>query len=351
MSINQRKKLIRSLELQLDVRLLAFVLGDRQGLETRVAPDVLPLASEHLARIGTVPRLALLLYTTGGDSLAAESLVNLLRQYCDKLLVLVPFRALSCGTLIALGGDEIIMGRHGLLSPIDPSVSSPFNPQAAGVQSGGPVQLLPVSVEDMIGFLDLARDEVKLESEESRLQVLKMLADRVHPLALGAVFRAREQNSSLAMQLMRTHVADEEAIQRIVNHLTRKLPSHGYLIGRKGARELGLPIPNLSPEVENLLWALYREYADSLKLTQPYSADSELGQVERVSVVQERAILESLHGNALLQHRYVTCKDIARVKAPVPGLPVPVDQVVERIVYQGWQEATDGEVLDEKPRQ
>jgi ClpP class serine protease len=36
-------------------------------------------------------------------------LVTLLRQYCKRLAVLVPFRAHSAGTLISLGADEIVM--------------------------------------------------------------------------------------------------------------------------------------------------------------------------------------------------------------------------------------------------
>lgn len=345
MGIEERKKLVANLEKEFDARVLTLVTGDRQHMETRIASDILPLVSEHLARIGTSERLALFLYTPGGDSIAGWGLVNLIRQYCNRLLVLVPFRALSCGTLIALGADEIVMGKHGLLSPVDPSVASPFNPSVPGAQQGGQVNLLPVSVEDMIGFLDLAREEAGLKSEESLVEVLKLLASHVHPLALGAVYRARAQSSSLAMRLLSIHVKDKAKVERVVKRLTQELPTHSYLIGRQEATsELGLSISEVSDVVEGEIWSLYKEYESWLQLTRPASAELDLGAEQQRMMHYERAAVESLYNGSLMQHVFVTDKELVRVKTPLPGMQVPVEQVVERILYQGWLAETDGEV-------
>ena len=176
MSVEERKKLITSLEEKLQTRILTIITGDRQGMETRIAPDLLPLISQHLADMGDMKEVSVFLYTPGGDTIVGWGLVNLFRQYCSSLKVIIPFRALSCGTLIALGADEIIMGRRGLLSPVDPSVSSPFNPPAPGIQQPGMVSLLPVSVEDMMGFLDLAKKEIRVTTEESKIAIMKILA-------------------------------------------------------------------------------------------------------------------------------------------------------------------------------
>lgn len=346
MAIQERKDLIAKLEGKLGARVITLVTGDRQGMETRVAPDILPLISEHLSRIGPTDGVALFLYTPGGDSIAGWGLVNLLRQYCRKLQVLVPFRALSCGTLVALGADEILMGKRGLLSPIDPSVASPFNPPAPGVQQPGIVQLLPVSVEDMVGFLDLARKEIGLKSEDSMVKVLAILAEKVHPLALGAVYRAREQNSSLARRLLLSHSDSEAKANRIVKLLTQELPTHNYLIGRQEALkeiELGITVP--TEEVEQLMWDLYKEYENWLRLTSPASAELDLGTGDRKRVRYERAAVESLHNGALVQHIFVTDKFLFKVSTTPPGVQAPVEQVMERIIYQGWMPAQDGEVV------
>ena len=116
MALENRKEIIKELEKAINARILTLVTGDRQGMETRIAPDVLPLVTEHISHIGSQNELALFVYTPGGDTIAGWGLVNLLRQYCKKLKVLIPFRSLSCGTLISLGADEIVMGKHGLLT-------------------------------------------------------------------------------------------------------------------------------------------------------------------------------------------------------------------------------------------
>jgi len=344
--VEERKKLFAALEQELNARVFVVLTGDRQGMETRIAPDILPLVSEHLSRIGLTETLALFLYTPGGDSIAGWGLVNLIRQYCKKLQVLVPFRALSCGTLIALGADEILMGRHGLLSPIDPSVASPFNPPAPGGEQPGRVSLLPVSVEDVIGFLDLARKELGLKSDDSMVTVLNTLASKVHPLALGAVYRAREQNSSLARRLLLSHSEDEGKAERIVARLTQELSTHNYLIGRAEAlQDIELGIVEPSAKCEKLMWELYKEYENWLKITSPVSTELDLGAEDHKSVRYERAALESLCDGVLAQHIYIADKYLIRVKVTPPGMQVAVDQVAERIIYQGWVASKDGEVL------
>ena len=346
MAVRERKKLIKKLEETLGARVLTVITGDRQGMETRIAPDILPLISEHLTYIGATNELALFLYTPGGDSTAGWGLVNLIRQYCNKLKVLIPFRALSCGTLIALGADEIIMGRHGLLSPIDPSVNSPFNPPAPGIQQPGAISLLPVSVEDMVGFLDLARREIGLKGKDSMVSVLNTLADKVHPLALGAVYRAREETSSLAQRLLLTHSSDKAKINRIVARLTKELPTHNYLIGRKEAlQDIELHINEPSEEIDQMMWGLYKEYEGWLRLTSPFSAELDLGTDQSKRVRYERAAVESLREGILFQHIFVAENHLVKVMVTPPGTQGTVERATAYTLFQGWMAAEDGEVL------
>jgi len=346
LSTQERKDLIEKLQEKTGGPVLAIVTGDRQGMETRIAPDILALVSEHLTRIGWAEQLALFLYTPGGDTIVGWGLVNLVLQYCTRFKVLVPFRALSCGTLIALGADEIIVGKHGLLSPVDPSVASPFNPIALGPQMPGAVNLLPVSVEDMVGFLDLAQKEIGLKTEESMVQVLSILAQHVHPMALGAVYRAREQSNSLARSLLLRHMDDEAKVERIVKKLTQELPTHNYLIGRAEAvdqMELDISLPD--DDLDKLMWELYKEYEGWLQLTRPASPELDLGAEGQKRVKYERAVVESVHDGALVQHVFVSDKELRRIQATPPGTQMVLEQVIDRTIYQGWVAAKDGEVL------
>jgi hypothetical protein len=238
------------------------------------------------------------------------------------------------------------MGRHGFLSPVDPSVASPFNPPAPGGEQPGRVSLLPVSVEDMIGFLDLARKELELKSDESMATVLSILATKVHPLALGAVYRAREQNSSLAKRLLLSHSEDESKVNRIVARLTQELPTHNYLIGlAEASQEIELNVVKPSAKCEEVMWQLYKEYENWLKLTSPASIELDLGTEQQRSVRYERAVVESLCDGTLAQHIFITDKHLVKVQVTPPGMQVAVDQVAESMIYQGWVAARDGEVL------
>ena len=65
--------------------------------------------------------LDLILHTPGGESGAAESIVDYLRAVYDRdIRAFVPQLALSGGTVIACGCKEIYMGKHSSLGPIDP---------------------------------------------------------------------------------------------------------------------------------------------------------------------------------------------------------------------------------------
>jgi membrane-bound ClpP family serine protease len=98
---------------------------------------------DQLESIGRVPALDLVLATRGGDTEAPYRIVSLIREYADKLAVLVGYRALSSGTLIALGADEIVMTPLGALGPIDPTRTHPLLPRVQGA-----TEAEPVSVQD-----------------------------------------------------------------------------------------------------------------------------------------------------------------------------------------------------------
>src|SRR6266478_899592 len=67
--------------------------------------------------------LDLVLHTPGGLVLAALQIAKAVRAHKGKVTVFVPHYAMSGGTLIALGADEIVMSRHAVLGPIDPQIN------------------------------------------------------------------------------------------------------------------------------------------------------------------------------------------------------------------------------------
>ena len=66
--------------------------------------------------------LTLILHTPGGVTNAAESIVAYLHSKFRGIETIVPTLAMSAGTMIALSGDRIVMGRQSQIGPIDPQM-------------------------------------------------------------------------------------------------------------------------------------------------------------------------------------------------------------------------------------
>lgn len=186
----------KEIERQRESKLIVYVTSTRGNLETQIANDVLPKFTEHLDKIGDTHKITLYLYTNGGNTLAAWSLVNLIRSFCKSFEVIIPANCYSSGTLICLGSDNIVMTKQATLGPIDPSVNGPFNPMIPGIND--PNAKLPVSVEYVNAYIEMARTNFGISDQRCMTDLLLHLSEKIHPLTLGQVFRTRSQIQMLA---------------------------------------------------------------------------------------------------------------------------------------------------------
>ena len=266
--------------------------------------------------------------------MAAWGLVNLIREFCQKLRVLIPFKAQSSATLIALGADEIVMSKAGQLSPVDPTITSPFNPTVPNQMPGTAPQFLPISVEDVIGFMNLVREEAGVKDEEYIAEVFKSLTADVRPLALGSVYRAKEQIRMLSRKLLGFHMdsSSSSKIDGIVGALTRDLYSHDYVIARKEAKDvLGLKIATCSPELETDMMRLFLSYSDEMHLNKSYNSQIELGDKSTRVVTLDRAYIESTDKSFVFRTR----RELKKVR--IKPESVAIEAVQERLLEEGWQ--------------
>jgi hypothetical protein len=97
-------------------------LGFSCSSSSSIDSDDIPALGDALMSIGEVDQLNLILNSPGGDGPTAEKMIELCRAYCKEFRVIVPNRAKSAATLIALGADEIIMGYCSELGPVDAQV-------------------------------------------------------------------------------------------------------------------------------------------------------------------------------------------------------------------------------------
>ena len=332
MGKNERMNLIKKIEEKTDSRVIVYITGDRKGLETRISPDVIPYIFKHISKFGQVPKINLFIYTPGGITISGFSIVNMIREFGKKFGVIIPSKSLSTGTLIALGADEIIMSKMGQMGPVDPSLEHPLGPKVTNPQNPTQQVLVPVNVEDVVSFFDLAKKHAKLEEGKELKDVLMTLANSVHPLVLGAVNRSRNEIRFLSKTLLSMHIDDKEKIDTIVRTLLEERFSHSYLIGRNEAKNiLGLNVIDVSDELDHLVMELFEEYSELLKLDSSLNLELELGTETEKEVTFTRCIVESIGST----HTFTTVRKIKRVIIKTPqGIPQP--QYLQTLIQEEW---------------
>jgi hypothetical protein len=340
-----RKELIQKIESLRKSRVLVYVTSDRQGpVNARVAMDIIPFISRQLRNIGKTEKIDLVLYSSGGDTMVPWRLVSMIREYSDQFSVLIPYKAHSAATMIALGADEIVMTDMSELSPIDPSTANTFNPS----DPQNPQNRISISVEEVMAFFDLAKNQVGIKNEEDLTRIFNKLIESspsIHPLALGNVNRTYKLIRILAERLLKSHKEklSKEETRVIVDALTEKLHSHQYFIGRKEAKEdLGIKtVVFAAQELADTLTELYESYRDEMNMTEIWNPEAELGEHRNVTKKAYRiAYVESIglsnYFEISMEFRKVQ-QTIAQ-QTPQGIVNIPQEQVVWRTVGQGWKQ-------------
>lgn len=266
-------------------KVILYFLSDRRstvpipGMNTHLAGEPQLIIYDHLRALGKISNLDLVIHSRGGSLDAVWPLVAICREMSEHFSVLVPMMAHSGGTLLCLGAEEVLMGTGASLSPIDPTTTNPFNPlDNRGAPKG-------ISVEDVISYFKLARDEAKgtgIHEEKHILEIFKQLSSSVDPLALGNVNRVHTQIRMLAEKLLNLHsdkFNNKEHIQRIIKVLTEELYSHSHQIGISEAIELfGVKfIKRPDEEVENAMWDIFESCAEAFKLRSTFNIKEWIG--------------------------------------------------------------------------
>jgi hypothetical protein len=141
------------------------------------------------------------------------------------------------------------MTKQATLGPIDPSINTSLNPV---VKNGTADMRVPVSVEAVKGYMTFAK-EFGIEDAKSLSEIFCKLSEKVHPLVLGQVYRARAQIKMLAKKLLATQIRDTQSIEKIIDFLCSDSGSHDYTINRREAKDLGLNIIKPDEKMYNLI--------------------------------------------------------------------------------------------------
>lgn len=332
--------LIKQLEKERGSHLVSYITSTRSNREVQMAMDSVRKIYDHLRAIDKPKKdvkVDLFLHSNGGDGTVPWRLVTLIREFASKFSVLVPFKAFSAATLTALGANEIVMHPMGMLGPTDPTVTNPFNPP----DPKDPSKLIGISVEDVTAYIALVKEDAGIQHEDELIQAFRLLAERVHPLALGNVKRSLSQSRMMAKKLLALHMgkSDDHKIEEIVDSLTSKLFFHGHPINRREAKDqVGLgavAVPSLN--VEKTMWALYEQYEKEMDMEEPFVPVLEfLDQFPGTLPATGETTPEKTSRLAFIES--VSHADIFRQAYQIKGSPNPAGgiQTAVLVTKSGW---------------
>jgi len=219
---------------------------------------------EVLQNIGKTDHLDLFLYTTGGATEVPWRIVSLIREFCSDFTAIIPFIALSAGTHIALGANQILMSEISTLGPVDPTTRHALLPKDDNKQP------IPVSVEDLKNCIKFIVQQLKDQGEELKYtpadmtNIVSELFKHIEPLAIGAVERAYGLSRLVTRKVLETHldpIKDKEKIDEVVKKIGGEYFSHSFPITRRDVeQELKLKVEKPDADLFRKIWSLYEYY-------------------------------------------------------------------------------------------
>jgi hypothetical protein len=143
-AFKERLKLIAEIEAARESKVICYLTSLKPNLAASMAEDAVRVFFDHLLLLQQrpIPKLDIFLCSNGGSGALPWRLISLFREFATKIGVLIPYRAYSAATMVALGADEIVMHPFAEMGPIDPTVSNEFNPvdaqthQRMGIRRG-----------------------------------------------------------------------------------------------------------------------------------------------------------------------------------------------------------------------
>jgi serine dehydrogenase proteinase len=260
MGFEQRRALIRKIEELRGSKVICYLTSLRFGQNAQISDDHVRVFFDQLRLLpNRKAKLDIFLCSDGGTATVPWRLIPTCREFAEEIGVLVPFRAYSAATQIALGADQIVMHPFGELGPVDPAVANEFNPRDKNTN-----EVQRINVEDVVSYVEFIKKNCGITHEDELIRAIDALTREVHPLAIGNVARFIAQSRLIAKKLLKSHKQkqEEHRTNEIVEHLNAKLYFHAHAINRKEAiEELKLDVvPEVSPDLESAMWDLYLDF-------------------------------------------------------------------------------------------
>lgn len=180
-------------------------------------------------------KVYLLVNSVGGNLSSAYKIARAVRDSFEDITVFVPHYALSGGTLLALTGNKIVMGKMSQLSPLDVQIF--YNESQT------------VSVNSMFKAQDRLNDIFRTSTAEELPYPLQHLARSLDPVILEEWAGIQDEGRTYLKEILVKSGYDSK-VDEIADNLVFRFPTHGFVIHYDHAKSLGLNVENSSTDQE-----------------------------------------------------------------------------------------------------
>jgi len=197
--------------------------------------------------------LDLILHTPGGQTAAAESIVDYLHtMFNNDIRAIVPQLAMSAGTMIACATKEIIMGKHSSLGPIDP--------QFGGIPATGVIEEFERAIKE-------------IKADPASTPLWQTIIGKYHPTFLGECDKAIKWSKDIVKDwLHKCMFEGDDSKKPLIDTIVEALADHSEMkthsrhITLQQCKDLGLKIIDLEADsdLQDLVLSVHHAFIHSL---------------------------------------------------------------------------------------
>lgn len=226
-----RQSIIEDLERERGTKVITMIHKKELWTQPGEDPEIgIEDTVKVLMEIQKTPKdkpIDMIIHTPGGYAVAAQMMAMAIKFHPAKVTVMVPFYAMSGGSLMSLAAGEIRMEKYSVLGPVDPQIPTPSGMHPAGalatLMKTKPIQ----TISDKMVIL---AETGNLEIENAKAFVMWLLEGKM----------------------------DKQQAESVADFLARGYMAHATPITLDVARSLGL---NVVEGVPDKVYELFKTFA------------------------------------------------------------------------------------------
>jgi len=226
-----RQKIIEEIEKERGTKVITMIhkkeLWTEPGKDPEIGIEDTETILQQMRKVPPETPVDFIIHTPGGYALAAQMMAMAIKFHPSKVTAMVPFYAMSGGSLMTLAAGEIRMEKYSVLGPVDPQIPTPD-----GMYPAGSIATLVKTkpIQNITDRMVIMSDVANLEIENAKAFVIWLLQDKM----------------------------DKEQAERVADFLARGYMSHATPITLDVARALGL---NVVEGIPDKVYELFKTFA------------------------------------------------------------------------------------------